>query len=220
VTSGLPTVDYFLSNALMEPPNGQDHYSEQLIKLPGIGICCQKPVIPRALLEKSRRDFGLREDAVLYLSCQSIFKYLPQHDDVFPAIAKRVPGAQFVFLIPNDYVQANFRRRLELAFAAGELLAKNYCVCLPRQDILDYWNLNLLADVYLDTIEWSGFITTLEAIACRLPIVTLPGQFMRGRQSCAILTEFGVTETIAGDKSDYIDIAIRLGVEHAWRAGW
>ena len=38
VTSGLPTVDYFLSSNLMEPENGEEHYSEQLVRLPHIGI--------------------------------------------------------------------------------------------------------------------------------------------------------------------------------------
>ena len=53
VTSGLPTVDYFLSSELMEPKDGQDHYSERLIRLPGIGVCYAKPVIPRPLLNKT-----------------------------------------------------------------------------------------------------------------------------------------------------------------------
>ena len=217
VTSGLPTVNYFLSNALMEPANGQDHYSEQLIRLPGVGMCYQKPVIPRALLGKCRRDYGLFENRVLYLSCQSTFKYLPQHDDVFPAIAKRVPRSQFVFLPPNDSVLADFQRRLERAFSALGIAAKDHCVFLPTQDISAFWNLNLLADVYFDTIEWSGCITTMEAIACGLPIVTLPGQFMRRRQSAGLLMQFGATQTIARDKADYVDIAVRLGEDRAWR---
>lgn len=36
-TSGLPTIDVFLSNELMEPPDGAGHYTEQLLPLPGIG---------------------------------------------------------------------------------------------------------------------------------------------------------------------------------------
>ncbi len=35
-TSGFPTIDYFLSGDLIEPPDGQDHYSEKLVKLPNI----------------------------------------------------------------------------------------------------------------------------------------------------------------------------------------
>ena len=33
-TSGLPTIDYFLSSDLMEPPDADDHYTEKLIRLP------------------------------------------------------------------------------------------------------------------------------------------------------------------------------------------
>ena len=59
----------------------------------------------------------------------------------------------------------------------------------------------------------------MDAIACRLPVVTTPGEFMRGRQSYGILTQFGVTDTIAPDVDGYIEIAVRLGLDRAWRAG-
>jgi predicted O-linked N-acetylglucosamine transferase (SPINDLY family) len=217
-TSGLSTVDYFLSGELMEPPNGQSHYSEQLIRLPGVGICHRKPVIPKALLHHSRRDYGLREDAIIYLSSQSVFKYLPQHDDVYPAIANRLPASQFVFFAwKNDSVLADFQTRLERAFQAAGLRAADHCVYLRRQDIFGYWNVNLLADVYLDTLEWAGFNTTLQAMACGLPIVTLPGQSIRGRGSYALLTVLGATETVARDKAQYVDIAVRLGQNRPWR---
>ena len=37
-TSGMPTLDYFLSSDLMEPPDASDHYSEKLIRLPNLSI--------------------------------------------------------------------------------------------------------------------------------------------------------------------------------------
>ncbi len=218
VTSGLPTIDYFLSSALMEPMDGQSHYSERLVPLPGVGVCYRKPIIPRMLLSKTRHDFGLRDDAIVYLCCQSLFKYLPDHDDVFSLIAKRVPNSQFVFITPNGCVAADFRRRIEREFSKHALSANDHCVFVPTQTTFDYWNLNLCADVYLDSIEWSGFNTTIEALACGLPIVTLPGRFMRGRHSYAILTQLGMTETIARDKAHYVDIATRLGTEKGWQA--
>jgi len=57
----------------------------------------------------------------------------------------------------------------------------------------------------------------LEAIACNLPIVTCPGEFMRGRHSYGILKMLGVTETIAQSEAEYIDIAVRLGLDATWR---
>jgi len=217
MTPGLDTIDYFLSSDLMEPDNAEEHYCEQLVRLPGIGIWYRKPVIPRALLWKRRGDFGLRDDAVLYLSCQSIFKYLPEHDHVFAEIAGRVPSAQFVFLAPNELVAGDFYKRLDRAFSAMGLCAGQHCVMVPQMKQLDYWNLNLVCDIYLDTMTWSGCNSTMEAIACDLPVVTTPGEFMRGRHSYAILTQLGVTETIAHDKAAYVDAAVRLGVDVGWR---
>jgi predicted O-linked N-acetylglucosamine transferase (SPINDLY family) len=77
--------------------------------------------------------------------------------------------------------------------------------------------INLLSDIYLDTFSWSGGNTTLEAIACNLPIVTCPGEFMRGRHSYSFLKMIGVTETIAQNKAEYIEIAVKLGVDSGWR---
>ena len=219
VTSGLPTVDYFLSSALAEPKGAQNHYSERLVCLPGIGVYYPKPVIPRALLWKARGDFGIRPDAIVYLACQSNFKYLPQHDDVFPQIAKCVPNAQFVFLVRDSLVSCDFQKRLGRAFSLVGLPAADYCTLLPKQTLFNYWNLNLLSDVLLDTFEWSGGRSTMDAVACGLPVVTMPGKFMRGRQAYAILTQLGVTDTIARDKFEYVEIAARLGVDRQWRDG-
>jgi predicted O-linked N-acetylglucosamine transferase (SPINDLY family) len=217
ITTGLPNVDYFLSSDLAEPPDAQEHYSETLIRLPGTGTCYQKPVIPTPLLNKTRQDFKLRENAVVYLCCQYAYKYLPEQDDCFVQIARRVPNSQFVFLTPNDFVARDFRARLERAFSAAGLCAADHCVLLPEVERFEYWNLLLMGDVVLDTMTWSGGVSTFEAIACRRPVVTLPGKLMRGRQSYAIFTQLGVTDTIARDEEDYVAIAARLGSDRAWR---
>lgn len=220
ITSGLPTVDYFLSSDLMEPDNAenaQSQYSETLVRLPGTSVCFSKPVIPELLFCRRRSDFGLRDDAVVYLCCQNSFKYLPQHDDVFPSIARLVPHAQFVFVQWNESIGKLFRDRLDRVFSAAQLNSSDYCVFVPKLDNIIYWNLNCLGDVYLDTLGWSGGNSAFEAVACRRPIVTLPGPLMRSRQSYGILHQLGVTETIAKNKEEYISIAAKLGLDAAWR---
>lgn len=219
VTSGLPTIDYFLSSDLMEPQNAQSHYCEKLVRLPNIGICYQKPdVIDVYKLTKTRSELNLREDNVIYLCCQSLFKYLPQFDAILAQIAQRVPQAQFVFIShPVAAITTQFRSRLSRAFATLKLNYENYCVILPRLERIDYFNLNLLSNVFLDTFSWSGGNTTLEAIACGLPIVTCPGKLMRSRHSYGILKMMGITETITHDEIEYVNIAVRLGVDTNWR---
>ncbi|BAT55077.1 TPR repeat protein [Nostoc sp. NIES-3756] len=210
VTTGLSTIDYFLSSELMEAENAQEHYSEKLIRLPNIGVSYPKPYIPPVC--KTRADFGLSDDDVLYLCCQAPFKYLPQYDSILAEIAYRVPQAKFIFLRGTL-----LQERLQRAFAALGLEYRDYCVFLSIPERLDYLMINLLSDVYLDTFTWSGGNTTLEAIACNLPIVTCPGEFMRGRHSDSFLKMLGVTDTIAKDEAEYIEIAVKLGLDANWR---
>ena len=48
--------------------------------------------------------------------------------------------------------------------------------------------------------------------------MTLPGRFMRGRHTAAILRRIGCDATIARSLEDYVAIAARLGLDAAWRA--
>lgn len=216
ITSGLPTIDYFLSSELMEPEDGDSHYREKLIRLPNLSIAYPKPKLPDT--RKTRSAIGLKEGAIVYLNCQTLFKYLPQNDDIFPRIARQVPRGQFVFIAHrSNFVTRCFEERLINAFQSFGLNWHEYGTIVPQLEQTDYFHLNLLSDIYLDNVSWSGGNTTLEAIACNLPVVTCPGEFMRGRHSAAILRMLGIPETIARDKEQYIELAIRLGLDPEWR---
>jgi predicted O-linked N-acetylglucosamine transferase (SPINDLY family) len=209
ITTGFPTMDYFLSSELMEPANGKYHYSEKLVRLPNLSISYEPPSLPE--MPKTRQQFGIGQKAFVYLSPQSIFKYLPQHDFLFPKIAREVSNAKFVFISnASRTVTRVFKKRLERAFEKFKLKARDYCDFLPRLGRNDYLSLNLAADVMLDTLEWSGGKTTLEAVCCNLPIISQPGQFMRGRHSYAILKILSLNELIAANNTEYIQTAIRM----------
>ncbi len=220
-TSGLPTIDYFLSSDLMEPPDAQSqsaqsHYSENLVRLPNLGIC-YKPISikPKTV---TRKELGIKENEIMFWCCQSLFKYLPQHDDVFPRIAQELVKAKFVFIQEESKLSTNiFRQRLADAFEQFQLNYQDHCVFLPRLDKKAFAGTTAIADVYLDNLGWSGCNTTMESIADNLPIVTLPGELMRCRHTAAILQMMGVVETIAQTKEEYIQIAVHLGQNPSYR---
>jgi CRISPR-associated protein Csy1 len=74
-----------------------------------------------------------------------------------------------------------------------------------------YLRLNAVCDVMLDSLHWSGGNTSIDAIAAGLPIVTLPGALMRGRQSAAMLEAMGLSELVAADRDAYVTKALALG---------
>ncbi|MFW9261164.1 tetratricopeptide repeat protein [Nostoc sp. CALU 546] len=215
-TSGLPTIDYYLSSDLMESENAQEHYTEKLVKLPNLSIHYTPLAIkPQAI---TKADIGLKEDEILFWCCQSLYKYLPNHDDVFPLIAKELGNSKFVFIKhESEEVTEVFRQRLNRAFEELGLNYQNHCLFLPQMKSQAFAGTTALADVFLDSIGWSGCNSTLESIAHNIPVVTLPGELMRGRHSLAILKMMGIEETIASNKEEYVNIAIRLGKDAEYR---
>lgn len=220
-TSGMPTIDYHLSSELMEPENGQDHYTEKLINLPNLAF--HYTLLDPSPRKRTKQEIGLKADDIMFWCCQSLFKYLPQHDDVFPQIAKTLLKeqikAQFVFIqaSQSEYITDVFRQRLNKAFKALDLDYTNHCTFLPRMDSSTFAGTIAIADIFLDSIGWAGDNTTMESTAYNLPIVTWPGELMRGRHSTAMLKMMGIEETIAASKAEYIALAVRLGKDPNYR---
>ena len=216
VTSGLPTIDDFLSSELMEPADGDAHYTERLIRLPGLSITYDP--VPVGAVDEDRAGFGFESDRIVYLAVQSLQKYLPRHDAIFARIASQVRKSLFVFIEgPIESVARLMRLRLATAFRRHGLDADEYVRFLPHMSFGRFQSLFRSADVFLDSVEWSGANTTLEALQWDLPVVTMPGRFMRGRHSSAILGFLGLDGCIARDETEYVALAAGLGNEPASR---
>jgi predicted O-linked N-acetylglucosamine transferase (SPINDLY family) len=217
VTTGFPTIDYFISSDLMEPAGAADHYSERLIRLPNLSIYYEPSNVQLVAID--RAQLGLREGATVYWCCQSLPKYLPQFDSVFARIAAGIADCQFTFIefAGGSGVTEMFRARLERAFRALGLDAGDHCVFLPRLAPDHFVAAIGQCDIVLDSISWSGCNSVLESLAHNVPIVTLAGEMMRGRHTAAILEMMGVREMTARTIDEYVSMAVLLGRDVARR---
>ena len=214
VTTGHPTIDAFLSCGAMEPADADAHYSERLIRLPGIGTDYTRPAVPA---DAARSRFGLPEGVPLFLCPQSLFKIHPDNDALFARVLAAAPPARLVvFEGRHRALTARYRARLTDAFARAGV-ASDCLIVLPPFGHDDYLRINAVCDAMLDTLRWSGGNTSLDALAAGLPIVTLPGRFMRGRQSAAMLSLAGVDDAVVDDEDAYVRIAARFAADKPWR---
>ena len=211
VTTGIPTVDYFLSSDLVEPYDADAHYSEQLVRLKSLPTVYARPALPDPL--RPRSTFGLPEDAHLYLCPQSLFKFHPDFDAVLRGILERDPHGRIVLLEgtwPNwtEALQARFARTL------GDTAER--VLFISQLNHPDYLNVLAISDVMLDPLHFGGGNSTFEGLAVGLPIVTLPGEFLRGRVTLGCYRRMGVTECVAENVDDYIALAVRLATDSAF----
>jgi predicted O-linked N-acetylglucosamine transferase (SPINDLY family) len=107
------------------------------------------------------------------------------------------------------YGQEQLKDRLKVEFAQhvidpGRILIES---CEPSPPVLmAAYN---RVDIGLDTLPYSGGVTTCEALWMGVPTVTCPGKTFASRHALSHLTNAGLAQFVATDRSAYIDLAVR-----------
>ena len=206
-TTGLETIDYFMSCESIEPVNAESKYTEQLIKLTKLPCVYTAPET-NAISPGSREKFGLPSDQILIGIPQSLFKFHPDYDEVLEEIISRLPNAKFVLIKGQNKPQTE---RLKSRWGEKAPKTLQNSVFLERMSQDDYLCLLETVDIMLDPIYFGSGNTFYESMAVSTPLVTMPGDYMRGRIVAGGYKQMKLDNApIAANKQEYIEITVRL----------
>ena len=208
VTTGSPTIDFFLSGKELEGPHGDSHYTERLVGLPHLATYYYRPQL--AGFKKKRSDLDLSADANLYICPQTLFKFHPAFDEQLGEILRRDPRGQLALIEGRT---ANWTRLLRERFGRSMPDVVDRIKFLPALPNDDFLQLLAMADVMLDPPQFGGGNTSYEAFAMGTPIVTWPGELMRSRITHALYTKMGLARLSVDSSEAYVSLAVELGVD-------
>ena len=202
-TSGLPAVDYFLTDALCDPFDGERerYFTEKLIRLPS-----QFVYVPRAGLPVPTGTPARQRGAILFGVFNQYRKWTDEMLCVWREILERVPQSKLL-LKSQVFFAAAMRR------AAEERLARlgfDLDRILLEPATTDYMERYLDVDIALDTYPWPGGGTTCDALYMGVPVVTMYGTRRSTRFSYAMLHLVGAEELAVTSASAYISCAVSL----------
>ena len=205
VTTGLPSIDLFVSGELLEATGAERHYREKLIRLPGTGVCTDLAPVQSQPWDGPARP----ENCVRFALCQQPIKFDPADDVLLTRIAKAVGPSEFWLAAPKKlrWATARLRNRLAAASRAEGLDPDAHLremPWLPRDQFAGFLD---EMDVFLDCPAFSGYTTAWQAIHRGIPIVTLEGEFLRQRLASGLLRQIGMTDGIASSADQYVQIA-------------
>jgi predicted O-linked N-acetylglucosamine transferase (SPINDLY family) len=212
VTTGIPTMDYFLSYDRLEPPGAEGHYSERLVRLANNPHYFSQP---RELGHEGRRsDYPLPSEARWYVCQQTLFKVHPEFDVLVGEILRRDPGGIVIFFAgQHEHWTRALQDRLRMSIPD----VFDRVAFLPRMGFDEYLAFLQLSDVLLDTLHFCAGTTTYQALAMGAPLVTLPGAFARGRGTDTVYRRIGVLDCVAADPQDYVRRAVSIANDRGLR---
>jgi protein O-GlcNAc transferase len=208
-------MDYFISAADWETPQADSHYSERLIRLEHLPMYCRAPDLSGMVFD--RAQFGLPSDATIYSCPQSLFKIHPDFDSAMGGLLRRDRNG-LVVLLTGQHPEWN--RSFVSRFARTFADVVNRVVFMPKLPRQNYLSLFAASDAVLDPFHWGGGNTTIEALACGVPVPTLPGEFMRGRLTLGFYRKLGMDELVVDSPEEFVELNFRLANDRELRAGY
>jgi predicted O-linked N-acetylglucosamine transferase (SPINDLY family) len=205
-TSGMPAIDFYISGDAVEPADADSHYSEALMRLPGLPCRYSRKWIEADALP--REWFLLPSQEPLFGCLQLFEKIHPDFDAVLEQLAQRVPEAWFVF------IESSTTRLTELfldRLAVTAPTARDRIILLSRLKRNEYLALAGCMDVLLDPFHFCSGVSMYESLHAGTPIVTLEGQFLRSRFVAGAYRMIGVEPApVAQSPQEYVALAAEL----------
>jgi predicted O-linked N-acetylglucosamine transferase (SPINDLY family) len=201
-STGLPEIDYIVSDPYTSPPACDDLYSEAVWRMPDSRFCFMPPAAspePRLPGPDLPPTFGC-------------FNNPSKINATVLALWKRILDE-----IPETRLLLKYAT-LDDADAREWLCDDLAAAGIPRARVeMRGWTryvdtLDQYADMHvaLDPFPFCGGLTSLDALWMGVPVVTLEQRQMAGRQTAAFLQNIGAAELIAADADAYVRQAVDL----------
>jgi predicted O-linked N-acetylglucosamine transferase (SPINDLY family) len=207
-TTGISTVDYFISHELCETEASRSAYSEKLFCISSAAACACYAVPDLPHTGRTWEYYGIAADKTVYYCPQPPFKMHPDFDALLHGILNNDPNGIIVLLrgvVPETERLLLNRLRQKMPEHVDRITVIDP---LPFDDYITMFR---LADVVLDTPHFSGGSSSVEALAVGAPVVTLPSPYLKGRLTYAWYKRLGIDDGIACSNEEYIATAVKLG---------
>ena len=204
-TTGMAAMDYLICDRFCVPAGSEPHYQERVLRLPD-GLACYEPpdeapaVGPLPALSSGHVTLG---------SFNNTSKITSQVVSVWAEILRRLPGTRMVIKY-GGFGDVGTRERYIGLFASHGVEASRFELrgrTKTRLETLEQYN---DLDLALDPFPYGGATTTCEALWMGVPVVTFPGATFASRVSQSHVSNAGSSETIARDRTHYVELAVQL----------
>jgi protein O-GlcNAc transferase len=214
ITSGLKTVDYFISQKNLETLTSQQHYTEKLVVFEKIPTYYYRPPLPA--ISKPLSFYNLPENSVMYICQQNLRKVHPDFDKAVSELLNRDKNGRILF-IKDKYEAITEKLQARLKAVTGRDYSR--IIFIDRMNESDYLTVLSQCSIALDTFYYGGGANTVyDSVQAGIPMVTLEGNHHSARFASAVFKQMNVPELITHTIEEYIEKAIELAYHKDKRA--
>jgi predicted O-linked N-acetylglucosamine transferase (SPINDLY family) len=197
-------MDYRLSDARLDPPGFESHYTERTIYLPDAFWCydplTDRPAVnPLPAIERGFVTFGCLNNP---------FKLSDRTFGLWARVMARLPEARLMLLAPRGTHRQRLTARLEAHGIAAARIS--FSAVVPRADYLKLYH---QIDIGLDTLPYNGHTTSLDSFWMGVPVLTRMGNTCVGRGGVSQLYQLNLMELACETDEAFVEKAVELATD-------
>nr|GLL46184.1 probable UDP-N-acetylglucosamine--peptide N-acetylglucosaminyltransferase SPINDLY [Ipomoea trifida] len=204
-TTGLPTIDYRITDALADPPDTKQKHIEELVRLPECFLC----YTPSPEVGPVSSTPALSNGFVTFGSFNNLAKITPKVLQVWARILCAVPNSRLIVKCKPfccDSVRQGFLSTMEQLGLEPQRVDLLPLILLNHDHMQAY----SLMDISLDTFPYAGTTTTCESLFMGVPCVTMGGSVHAHNVGVSLLKTVGLENLVAKNEDEYVQLALQL----------
>ncbi len=202
-TTGLPTIDYWITDWILHPADTRHLASERIWRLPRCWLIYQPPANAPDVAERDNSG------PITFVTCNALQKIGPEAIALWARVLEALPDSRLLIKARGMGGPAE-KAIVSNTLAAAGVPPERVTLLGQVQSRAEHLALYGQVDIALDSTPYSGGTTTSEALWMGVPVITLPGERMVSRMSASMLHSVGLNELIARDPDDFVRIAKEL----------
>jgi len=203
-TMGAKFIDYIIADKVVIPEKNKKFFLEKIIYLPHTYYPTNNE---RKISKKDfhKTDLKISNEAFVFGSFNNSYKISSKEFSIWMNLLKKINNSYLILLINDDITKKNLTR---------EIISHNQDP--DRVKFLNFIDNNehlarhQVIDLYLDTFNYNGHTSSVDALYAGVPVLTKIGKSFTSRVCASILEAIQMPELIVSNEEEYFNLAFEI----------
>ena len=203
-TMGVKFIDYIIADKTVIPEVNKKYFSENIIYMPDTYYPTNNE---RKVSKKnfSKKELEIDNDTFVFGSLNNSYKITSKEFSIWMKLLEKIKNSNLILQVGDETTKNNLRKEI-----------KKFNQDPNRVKFLDFINneehlaRHQLIDLYLDTFNYNGHTSAVDALYTGTPIITKIGNSFTARVCASILNALNMPELIVNNEDEYFNLAFEI----------
>jgi len=203
-TMGVKFIDYIIADKVVIPEKNMKFFSEKLIYLPNTYYPTNDE--RKISIKKfNRRALNINNEAFVFGCFNNTYKISSKEFSIWMSLLSKINNSYLILLVNDEITKKNLTK--EIINNNQDPSRVKFLNFISNDEHLAR---HQLIDLYLDTFNYNGHTSTVDALYAGVPVVTKIGNSFTARVCASILKAVNMPELITYNQEEYLNLAFEI----------